>query len=127
MTRTFAARATAGLLAIGLITTAVAARADDEPPGWGMAIAARVIGEKCQGALKEKEIAALNTYITDQFNAAVAGSSQSPAWWADLRDKLEQSYVEKYSDPANCTEEARDEAEELVSAVEDVQEDAAKK
>ena len=88
-----------------------------------MAIAARVIGEKCPDTLKADEITTLNDYIADDFQRSVSTSGQGPAWWADLRDKLEKSYVEKYSDPANCTDDARDQAEEMVSDVRKVVED----
>lgn len=114
----------AAVAATAVLATPTVVRADDDqPPEWGMAIAARVMGEKCPNMLKPAEIVTLNDYIADQFQQSMAKSGQGPAWWADLRDKLEQSYVEKYSDPANCTDEARDEAEEMVSDVRDFRED----
>lgn len=106
-----------------IFTTGAHARADDEAPGWGDAIAARVIGEKCPNALKATEIDALNAYISDAFQQSMSKSTQGPAWWADLRDKLEQSYVEKYSDPENCTDDAKDQAEDMVSDVRDAIDD----
>lgn len=100
-----------------------ASAGDDTPPGWGMAIAARVIGEKCAGSVEDRDITLLNDYIAAQFSKSITGSDHGPAWWADLRDKLERSYVEKYSDPANCTEDAREEAEDLVADVREFNED----
>jgi hypothetical protein len=125
--KNLAAAAIAAVSVMALLAPAAAARADDDAaPGWGMAIAARVIGEKCADTLKADEIVTLNDYIAEAFQQSVTKSGQSPAWWADLRDKLEQSYVEKYSDPANCTDDARDEAEEMVSDVRDYKDDAGK-
>ncbi len=115
----------AAVAATLFVTSAASARADDDAaPGWGTAIAARVIGEKCTNTLKADEISTLNDYITEQFQASMSKSGQGPAWWADLRDKLEQSYVEKYSDPANCTDDAKDEAEDMVAEVRDFREDS---
>ena len=118
--------ALATLTVTALLVPSVARAGDGEPPGWGMAIAARIIGEKCQASLKPAELVVLNDYITSSFSSAVEKSSNGPAWWGDLRDKLEKSYVEKYSDPANCTDGAREEAEDLVSDVREYQKETGK-
>ena len=126
--RTSSLLSLAALTATVLAATAAnAGKNDDTELGWGGAIAARVIGEKCPDTLKAEEIATLNTYIADEFQQSMSKSGQGPAWWADLRDKLEKSYAEKYSDPANCTDDARDFAEDMVSEVRDVMEDREKK
>ena len=122
--RTILASGLAALTAAALFSTSAIARAgDDTPPGWGTAIAARVIGEKCDGTLKVKDFTLLADYIAEQFALSVETSGHGISWWADLRDKLEASYVEKYSDNANCTKDARKEAEELVSDVREFQEE----
>lgn len=112
------------LAATVLFAPALASADDTEAPGWGMAIAARVIGEKCTGALEPGEIATLNEFISAQFAQSVEASGKGVAWWADLRDKLEHSYVEKYADAANCTKDAREEAEDMVEDVRNFQQSA---
>jgi hypothetical protein len=107
---------TAGLAAFAL-SIASAASGSAEAPGWGLAIAARVMGEKCPDTLRADELTELNAYISDDFARSIATSGKGAAWWSELRDKLEQSYIEKYSDPANCTDGAEEEAEHLVEAV----------
>ena len=122
--RTILASSLAALTAAALFSTSAIARAgDDTAPGWGMAIAAKVIGEKCAGTLKVRDFTVLSDYIAEQFTQAVETSGHGISWWADLRDKLEASYVEKYSDGGNCTKDAREEAEETVSQVREFREE----
>jgi hypothetical protein len=118
-----AAAGAAVVMAAAIAPIHAAAADEDTPPGWGMAIAARVIGEKCSGSVENGDILLLNDYIAAQFTKSLTGSGHGPAWWADLRDTLEKSYVEKYSDPANCTDDAREQAEELVAEVREINED----
>ncbi len=83
----------------------------------GLAVAAKVIGRKCEGTLSPAEIAEIDAYIS-RVRAGYAAKSAGDGRFADaLFPSLEKKYSESYSEPGRCTDEAHAFARDMLARV----------
>ncbi|KAB2911145.1 MAG: hypothetical protein F9K29_23225 [Hyphomicrobiaceae bacterium] len=83
----------------------------------GLAVAAKVIGLQCGGALTPDEVAEIDAYI-GRVRAGYAARSTGDRRFADaLFPSLEKTYSEAYGTPERCTTEAHAFARDMLDRV----------
>lgn len=103
---------------------AAPALADRESVAPGAAVAAKVIGQKCAGALTSAEIGELDAYLAKDAGESVkameakakAGGYNGPSM-QQLQATLTDSLSKKYSDPANCNTTTMAQARDMLDRV----------
>jgi hypothetical protein len=119
--RKFRLRAAARMLpvAVSMLTVQPAGAekwpGDDAPPGG--AIAAKVIGQSCSGALDKGEIAELEDYIARRRAEFMAGDSDQQHLARYLFPQLDRAYQSDYSDPSRCTADSTEMARDMLQRV----------
>ena len=119
--QTFRLRTAARMLPVVVsILTVQPARAekwpgDDAPPGG--AIAAKVIGQSCRGALDKSEVAELEDYIARRRAEFMAGDSDQQHLAKYLFPQLDRAYTSDYSDPSRCTADSTEMARDMLQRV----------
>ena len=119
--RTFKLRAATCLLSVVVpVLAAQSAQAEkwpgeDAPPGG--AIAAKVIGQSCNGSLDKGEIAELEDYIARRRAEFMAGDSDQQHLAKYLFPQLDRAYQSDYSDPSRCTADSTEMARDMLQRV----------
>lgn len=98
---------------VALLSEGVDTRA---PPG--LAVAAKVIGDKCAGVLTRDETAEIAAYIAKARDIYAASKNENERVFGEkLFTSLEEGYGETYAKPENCNEHARTFARNMLDQV----------
>jgi hypothetical protein len=88
------------------------------PASVGGAIAAKVIGQRCPGALSPTDIAEIEAYIAKYSSEAIADAEQkakrsgeTPFPFKAFQKSLTEKYEKAYRDPQRCDADARKQAQ----------------